>query len=95
MRSGLPIELDLPLGEPEDGELGLRRHRHLSALPGVDEAVAARLEGAFPTLASLYAAPEEKLSSVVGPVVAARIRWFLDAPLRPRSRGRQGWPRAA
>jgi len=95
MRRGLPIELDLPLGDPEEGELGLRRHRHLTAMPGVDDAIAGRLERAFHTLAALYAAPEEKLATVVGPVVAARIRWFLDAPLRPPSHGAPGWPRAA
>ena len=93
----LPIELDLPLGEPDDGELGLRRHRHLTSLPGVDEAAAARLERAFPSLAALYAAGQERLEQVVGPVAAARIRWFLDAPLRPAAmvRPRPGWKRAA
>ena len=93
----LPIELDLPLGDPEDGELGLRRHRHLTSLPGVDEPAAARLERAFPTLAALYGATEERLGAVVGPVTAARIRWFLDAPLRPAQtvRAGPGWRRAA
>jgi hypothetical protein len=99
----LPIELDLPLTEPDDGELGLRRHRHLTSLPGVDDPAAARLEHAFPTLAALYGAPEARLAAVVGPVAAARIRWFLDAPLRPaamvrpqpRPRARPGWRHAA
>lgn len=93
----LPIELDLPLGDPDDGELGLRRHRHLASLPGVDEPAVARLEHAFPTLAALYGATEERLSAVVGPVAAARIRWFLDAPLRPAPAARlgPGWRRAA
>ena len=93
----LPIELDLPLGDPDDGELGLRRHRHLTSMPGVDEATAIRLERAFPTLAALYAATEERLAAVAGPVAAARIRWFLDAPLRPAAgtRVQPGWRRAA
>ena len=96
MSRALPIELDLPLGDADDGELSQRRHGHLALLPGVDQAMAGRLEGAFPTLGALYAATEEKLATVVGPVAAARIRWFLDAPLRPhpQQRGR-GWPRAA
>jgi hypothetical protein len=29
----------------------------------------------------VYKADEEQLLKVVGPVVASRIRWFLDAPL--------------
>jgi hypothetical protein len=29
----------------------------------------------------MYAASEEELGRVVGPIAAARIRWFLDAPL--------------
>ena len=93
----LPIELDLPLGEPDDGELGLRRHRHLTSLPGVDEPAAVRLERAFPTLAALYGASQERLAEVVGPVAAARVRWFLDAPLRPAVavRPQPRWPRAA
>jgi len=40
-----------------------------------------RLAAAFPNLAAMYAASEEELSRVVGPIAAARIRWFLDAPL--------------
>ena len=93
----LPIELDLPLGDPDDGELGLRRHRHLTAMPGIDEPAAVRLERAFPTLAALYAATEARPAEVVGPVAAARLRWFLDAPLRPAAlvRPQPRWPRAA
>ncbi|HEV3124899.1 MAG TPA: helix-hairpin-helix domain-containing protein [Candidatus Dormibacteraeota bacterium] len=93
-----PIELDLPLGDTEETELGTRRHRHLTELPGVDDAVAVRLERAFPTLAALYSATEDRLAEVVGPVTAARIRWFLDAPLRPPvpvRRGSSGWRHAA
>lgn len=77
----LPIELDLPLGEPDDGHLGERRLAHLASIPGVDRTACARLARAFPTLAEVYAAPESRLRDVVGPVVAARVRWFLDAPL--------------
>ena len=98
------IELDLPLGEapefPRD-VAGTGRHDHLRGVPGVDEATAARLARAFPTLAAVYAADQERLSAVVGPVAAARIRWFLDAPLSaaalPGRRGgrRSGWRSAA
>ena len=95
--AGVPIELDLPLTEPEDGQLEPRRLHHLEALPGVDGLAAARLSHCFPTLAALYGAPEEKLASVVGPVAAARIRWFLDGPLRPATtiKASQRWSRAA
>jgi ERCC4-type nuclease len=95
------VELDLPLGDPEVDELASLRQRHLLSLPGVDHLTVARLTRAFPSLASVYSAPEERLSAIVGPVAAARIRWFLDAPLHsgaapvgPR-RGRGGWRHAA
>ena len=99
------IELDLPLGEspafPRD-VAGTGRHDHLLALPGVDEAAAARLARAFPTLAAVYAADLDRLTAAVGPVAAARIRWFLDAPLSAaalpgRRPGRRpgGWRSAA
>jgi hypothetical protein len=46
----------------------------------------------------VYAASEERLREVVGTVAAARIRWFLDAPLglptAPPARGRR-WRSAA
>lgn len=83
-----PIEMDLPFDCPGrapaatgDDEVRTRRRGHLMEVPGIDDAVAARLFVAFPTLGSIYAATEEKLSEVVGSVAAARIRWFLDAPL--------------
>lgn len=92
----LPLELDLPLEDPTTSGGNGARHRHLLAIPGVDEAAAARLERAFPTLAALYAAPESQIAAVVGPVTAARVRWFLDAPLWPGGmRRRPGWRRAA
>jgi ERCC4-type nuclease len=93
-----PIELDLPLGDAQDTELSARRRHHLAALPGVDDTLAVRLERAFPTLAALYSATEDRLADVAGPVTAARIRWFLDAPLRPPvpvRRGATGWRHAA
>lgn len=96
-----PVELDLPLGDPEVDELASLRQRHLLSLPGVDHLTVARLSRAFPSLAAVYAAPEDRLRSLVGPVAAARIRWFLDAPLHsgaapagPRTR-RSGWQNAA
>jgi ERCC4-type nuclease len=80
-----PIEMDLPFdAAPPSGdedEVRTRRRGHLMEMPGIDEATAARLLGAFPTLGSVYAASEERLREVVGTVAAARIRWFLDAPL--------------
>jgi ERCC4-type nuclease len=79
--STTPVELDLPLGDPEVDHLASLRQRHLLSLPGVDHTMAARLARAFPSLAAVYAAPEERLRALVGPVAAARIRWFLDAPL--------------
>ncbi len=82
-----PIEMDLPFdgldGTPTaaDDEVRTRRRGHLMEMPGIDATVAARLLAAFPTLGAIYAATEERLSEVVGSVAAARIRWFLDAPL--------------
>ena len=96
-----PIEMSLPFEsapEPGDDEVRRRRCAHLLGLPGIDEATAARLLGIFPTLGSVYAASEERLREVVGTVAAARIRWFLDAPLglptAPPARGRR-WRSAA
>lgn len=77
-----PIELLLPLGDDAvAGDLTLRRWQHLLTVAGIDSRAAQRLARAFPSLAAVYAAPEASLVSVVGPVVASRIRWFLDAPL--------------
>lgn len=103
--AGRAIELDLPLGDGvlvSDGVAGAQRHGHLTAIPGLDAPTAARLARNFPSLAAIYAADEARLEAVVGPVAAARIRWFLDAPIsaaalpgrRPRNSPR--WhPRAA
>jgi ERCC4-type nuclease len=75
-------ELLLPLGDSTAvSELTTRRWHHLMTVAGIDAASAQRLARAFPSLAAVYAADEEQLVKVVGPVVASRIRWFLDAPL--------------
>ena len=76
------MELLLPLGDSSaPGELNTRRWHHLMTVAGVDARSAQRLARAFPSLAAVYGADEERLVKVVGPVVASRIRWFLDAPL--------------
>lgn len=76
------MELLLPLGESSTpGELTSRRWHHLLTVAGIDPASAQRLARAFPSLAAVYGADEAQLDRVVGPVVASRIRWFLDAPL--------------
>jgi ERCC4-type nuclease len=80
--SAIPMELLLPLGDSAaPGELTTRRWQHLLTVAGIDPASAQRLARAFPSLAAVYGAGEEELVKVVGPVVASRIRWFLDAPL--------------
>ena len=77
-----PIELLLPLGDSVvPDELTTRRWHHLMTVAGIDARSAQRLARAFPSLAAVYGAGEEQLVRVVGPVVASRIRWFLDAPL--------------
>jgi ERCC4-type nuclease len=76
------MELLLPLGEtPGLGDLTARRWHHLMTVAGIEPAAAQRLARAFPSLAAVYSADEEELVKVVGPVVASRMRWFLDAPL--------------
>jgi ERCC4-type nuclease len=79
-----PYELQLPF---DDGAVtGLARQRidHLRALGGVEPTELVRLARGFPSLRDIYAATEAELASVVGAVAAARIRWFLDAPLDTR-----------
>ena len=78
---GPVIELDLPLGDGSAGELAHRRVDHLRGVAGVDEPTLVRLARAFPSLRAIYAASDSELERVVGTVTAARIRWFLDAPL--------------
>ena len=99
------IELDLPLEEEappafDDSVAGVERHHHLTTIPGIDEVLAGRLASQFPTLNAVYAASEEQLAAVIGPVAAARLRWFLEAPLSatalPGRRARRpGWRHAA
>jgi ERCC4-type nuclease len=80
--STTPMELLLPLGEATaPGELTTRRWHHLMTVAGIEPASAQRLARAFPSLAAVYSAGEDELVKVVGPVVASRMRWFLDAPL--------------
>lgn len=76
-----PIELQLPLDADEAGSLARRRVAHLGGVEGVEPSSLIRLLRAFPSLRAIYAAPEAELAKMVGPVAAARIRWFLDAPL--------------
>jgi hypothetical protein len=93
------IELDLPLGDAVLGGdiAGAERRTHLLAIPGIDAAAATLLARTFPSLAAVYAADEARLAAVVGPVAAARMRWFLDAPISAaalpgrRRRAPQGW----
>jgi hypothetical protein len=61
---------------------------HLSQLVSGDSGTLIRLARAFPSLASVYAASEAELARVIGPVAAARMRWFLDAPLTYRDPSR-------
>ena len=77
----IPVELELPLGDNDNTELAAMRLRHLAALPGIEPRTLARLARAFTSLSAVYGASEAQLSKVIGPVAAARIRWFLDAPL--------------
>ncbi len=58
-----------------------QRWQHLTTVAGVDARSAQRLARAFPSLAAIYRASEDDLVKAVGPVVASRLRWFLDAPL--------------
>lgn len=95
------FELLLPLGDGASGELARNRLDHLRAVTGIDDELVLRLTRAFPSLRSIYAARGEDLARVVGSVAAARIRWFLDAPLDtalavpPRAEGVRSMPNAA
>ncbi|HYA01448.1 MAG TPA: hypothetical protein VEK76_14035 [Candidatus Binatia bacterium] len=79
MKEGV-TELELPLGGTS-GELARGRVEHLRRIIGDDPTTILRLVAAFRTLGAVYAASEAELARVVGPISAARIRWFLDAPL--------------
>ena len=78
------LELLLPLDDGAAGALARQRVDHLRSLAGIDEATLVRLGRAFPSLHAIYAASEEQVAALVGSVAAARIRWFLDAPLDTR-----------
>ncbi len=80
------MELELPLGDGPSGELAWRRVEHLRRMIGEDQDQGAllRLIAAYRSLGAIYAASEQELATVVGPIVAARMRWFLDAPLTAR-----------
>ena len=82
------FELQLPLDDGTASALAKERIEHLRSVSGVDEATLTRLARAFPSLAAIYSAGEVDLAAVVGNVKAARIRWFLDAPLDTRLLGR-------
>src|SRR6202021_4230879 len=75
------LELQLPLDADEAGSLPRRRVSHLAAVDGLEPAAFVKLIRSFPSLRAIYSASEPELARLVGPVAAARIRWFLDAPL--------------
>jgi ERCC4-type nuclease len=75
------IELQLPLDADEAGSLARRRVSHLAAVDGLEPAAFVKLMRSFPSLRAIYSSSEPELARLVGPVAAARIRWFLDAPL--------------
>ena len=77
-------ELELPLDQTAAGQLARRRVEHLQGLGDLGPGAFVRLVRAFPNLRAVYAASEDELARVVGSVAAARIRWFLDAPLDTR-----------
>lgn len=78
------LELLLPLDDGAASGLARQRVEHLRGLAGIDEGTLVRLGRAFPSLHAIYGASEEQLAAIVGSVAAARIRWFLDAPLDTR-----------
>jgi hypothetical protein len=75
------IELQLPLDSGEASSLARRRVGHLAVVDGIEPSAYVKLIRSFPSLRAIYGAPETDLARIVGPVAAARIRWFLDAPL--------------
>lgn len=78
------LDLLLPLDDGAAGVLARQRIDHLRGLGGISPGDLVRLGRAFPSLSAIYGASETKLAAVIGPVAAARIRWFLDAPLDTR-----------
>lgn len=78
------LELLLPLDDGAASAQARQRVDHLRGLMGIDDGTLVRLGRAFPSLHAIYSASEERLAAIVGSVAAARIRWFLDAPLDTR-----------
>jgi hypothetical protein len=78
------LELLLPLDDSAAGALARQRVDHLRGLAGIDDGTLVRLGRSFPSLAAVYGASEAQLAALIGPVAAARVRWFLDAPLDTR-----------
>ena len=54
---------------------------HLRQIVGDDSDALIRLAAAFSPSPTSTPPPRRNWPGTVGPVVAARIRWFLDAPL--------------
>lgn len=78
------LDLLLPLDDGAAGALARQRVDHMRGLAGIDDGTLVRLGRSFPSLQAIYSASEEQLAAAVGTVAAARIRWFLDAPLDTR-----------
>ncbi len=78
---GRVMEMELPLGDRPEGELARRRIDQLRRMLGDDHDALVRLLASFPNLRAIYAASDADLTRVLGPIAAARVRWFLDAPL--------------
>ncbi|GAC1338633.1 MAG: hypothetical protein NVSMB29_04710 [Candidatus Dormibacteria bacterium] len=80
-------ELELPLDDAfaeAASDLGRQRLEQLKVALGSSDVPEVLLHH-FGTLRELYAAPTERVARLVGPVNAARLAWFLDAPFRPAS----------
>lgn len=81
------LELELPLDQPSAGatsDLGRQRLEQLRIALGSAHVPEVLLHH-FGNLREVYAAPPEHVQRLVGPVHAARLAWFLDAPFRPAS----------
>lgn len=85
--AGFPFDDELPLDVAPVDSFAARRLEHLSSIAGLTDEMVFRLARAYPSLGAVYSASEAELGRVVGPVAAARLRWFLDSPL-PCGRGR-------
>lgn len=85
--AGFPFDSELPLDVTPVDSFAVRRLEHLSAIAGMTEELVYRLARRYTSLGAVYGASQKELEIVVGPVAAARLRWFLDSPL-PVGRGR-------